>query len=215
MEPCGAKTRSGTPCLKTPVSGRSRCRLHGGKSLVGPASKTWKHGRYSKLLARIGYDGVFYEAMRDRNLISVRRKMALMDAREAKVLERLRPEGSADGMAAIRDAYAAVMGATAPEECQEHLKALGELLETAGGSDGVVWAELYEVMEVRRKLTETEGKNIERMHKILTADQARAFVAALVSSVRLHVQDTAVLAKIGADFQRLMMGRLGAEQSEE
>lgn len=29
---CGAKTRSGSPCRKSPMSGKRRCRLHGGKS---------------------------------------------------------------------------------------------------------------------------------------------------------------------------------------
>ena len=34
---CGAKTRAGTPCKKPPVSGKLRCRLHGGLS-TGPKS---------------------------------------------------------------------------------------------------------------------------------------------------------------------------------
>ncbi len=29
---CGAKTRSGKPCQKAPIAGRTRCRNHGGKS---------------------------------------------------------------------------------------------------------------------------------------------------------------------------------------
>jgi hypothetical protein len=27
---CGARTRSGTPCKSAPVTGRRRCRMHGG-----------------------------------------------------------------------------------------------------------------------------------------------------------------------------------------
>lgn len=29
---CGAKTRSGTPCKNPAVSGKARCRMHGGRS---------------------------------------------------------------------------------------------------------------------------------------------------------------------------------------
>ena len=29
---CGARTRSGEPCREMPVSGKTRCRLHGGLS---------------------------------------------------------------------------------------------------------------------------------------------------------------------------------------
>lgn len=45
---CGAKTRSGSPCNNPPVKGGRRCRMHGGKSLKGTDSPTWKHGLYSK-----------------------------------------------------------------------------------------------------------------------------------------------------------------------
>ena len=53
---CLAKTRSGAPCQKHPIAGRTRCRLHGGLS-TGPKTEEgkaacfaahWKHGRRSK-----------------------------------------------------------------------------------------------------------------------------------------------------------------------
>ena len=53
---CLAKTRSGKPCQKRPIAGRTRCRLHGGLS-TGPktpegkaacVAAPWKHGRRSK-----------------------------------------------------------------------------------------------------------------------------------------------------------------------
>ena len=53
---CGARTRRGTACQKTPLAGKTRCRLHGGLS-TGPrtaegkariAVAHWKHGRRSK-----------------------------------------------------------------------------------------------------------------------------------------------------------------------
>jgi hypothetical protein len=53
---CLAKTRKGTPCQNPVVTGRNRCRMHGGKS-TGPrtpkgraraAAAHTKHGRRSK-----------------------------------------------------------------------------------------------------------------------------------------------------------------------
>jgi len=44
---CGAKTRSGGTC-KTPAMENGRCRMHGGKSLKGAESATYRHGFYSK-----------------------------------------------------------------------------------------------------------------------------------------------------------------------
>jgi hypothetical protein len=49
---CGAKTRSGHPCKNPIVSGRKRCRMHGGAAGSGaPTGKRhgrYKHGRYAK-----------------------------------------------------------------------------------------------------------------------------------------------------------------------
>ena len=49
---CGAKNRNGNPCQKWPLNGRTRCKNHGGKSLRGVASPSFKNGRYSKMLPR-------------------------------------------------------------------------------------------------------------------------------------------------------------------
>src|ERR1700675_2640532 len=47
---CGARTRSGTPCKSAPVTGRRRCRMHGGAdgsgAPEGSKNGNYKHGRY-------------------------------------------------------------------------------------------------------------------------------------------------------------------------
>lgn len=49
---CGAKKRNGTPCQNPPVTGRNRCRMHGGATLMGEQSGTYKTGAYSKYLPK-------------------------------------------------------------------------------------------------------------------------------------------------------------------
>ena len=47
---CHARTRHGTPCQQPAVSGRKRCRMHGGAEGSGSPlgnRKAFKHGRYS------------------------------------------------------------------------------------------------------------------------------------------------------------------------
>lgn len=41
---CGARTRAGTPCERPAISGRTRCRLHGGMSPGAPRGP--KNGNY-------------------------------------------------------------------------------------------------------------------------------------------------------------------------
>jgi uncharacterized protein YjcR len=47
---CGAKTRSGKPCMSPAVGGEKRCRMHGGASGSGAPDgnkNALKHGRYT------------------------------------------------------------------------------------------------------------------------------------------------------------------------
>jgi glucans biosynthesis protein len=48
---CGARTRSGAPCRSPAVTGRRRCRMHGGApgsgGPKGPRNGNYKHGRYT------------------------------------------------------------------------------------------------------------------------------------------------------------------------
>lgn len=56
MKTCNAKTRAGTPCKRSPLAGKRRCRLHGGASTGArkPArpgnQNARKHGLYSNTL---------------------------------------------------------------------------------------------------------------------------------------------------------------------
>ena len=48
---CGAKTRKGTPCEAPAVSGKSRCRMHGGAAGSGAPrgnQNAFKHGQFSR-----------------------------------------------------------------------------------------------------------------------------------------------------------------------
>jgi len=48
---CGAKTRSGKPCRSPAVSGKRRCRMHGGAPGSGAPrgnKNALKHGRYTR-----------------------------------------------------------------------------------------------------------------------------------------------------------------------
>lgn len=51
QEICGARTRSGAPCKAPKVTGKTRCRMHGGAAGSGaPRGKrngSWRHGRFT------------------------------------------------------------------------------------------------------------------------------------------------------------------------
>ncbi len=69
---CGAKTRSGKPCMSPAVSGRNRCRMHGGAPGSGAPlgnKNALKNGLYTR------------EAIEERRLVqdSLRQSRMLLE----------------------------------------------------------------------------------------------------------------------------------------
>ena len=74
---------------KTPVAGPGmRCRLHGGKSLSGPAAPAWRHGRYSRTLPT-GLVRRYEESLADPELLALRDEIALLDAHTLELIATL------------------------------------------------------------------------------------------------------------------------------
>lgn len=83
---CGAKLKNGTGhCRRSPVTGRSRCHVHGGATPRGIASPHFLHGRYSKALP-VQLAATYEQARRDPELLNLRDEIALIDARMSELL---------------------------------------------------------------------------------------------------------------------------------
>ena len=57
---CGARTRSGNPCQKSPLQGKARCRLHGGMSLSGQDHPNFQHGNCTQEYRKQAAEGNAY-----------------------------------------------------------------------------------------------------------------------------------------------------------
>lgn len=82
---CGAKTRKdGHPCQRWAMP-NGRCNLHGGKSLAGPASPRWQHGKRSKYVPNRLLKH-YHASLQDEEMLDLRDEIALVDAQIADVL---------------------------------------------------------------------------------------------------------------------------------
>jgi hypothetical protein len=87
MTVCGAKTRNGGTC-KQPALPNGRCHYHGGKSLAGIASPTYKEGKYSKHLPQRMREA-YALAIDDPQLLEQREQIGIIDARLIDLLARV------------------------------------------------------------------------------------------------------------------------------
>jgi hypothetical protein len=200
---CGAKTRSGGRCKNAPVAA-GRCRMHGGASLRGVASPTFKHGRFSKYLP-VRLAARYREALADPELLKLNHEIALIDARLQDVLTRIDSgESGAAWDAALQafDSFQRQMRDYDLPGVQTSLTELAQALRR-GHADSAAWNEVVDLIEHRRHLVDSIVRHQVQAQQVLALDQAMLLISALANSVREHVHDRDTLAKIQAEFVKL------------
>lgn len=191
------------PCKREAMAGRDCCDFHGGKSLRGIASPSFKTGRYSEHLPT-RYLKSFDNAMKDPALTSVREELALCDARQAELLARLSTGESGHLWHLANRALGSLRSAIASGNADAQGAAINSLISLVerGSRDEQQWAEVREVSELRRRLAETERRRIESIQAYMTMDEIGAAAAFLAGVLKRSITDESKLKSAAEDISR-------------
>lgn len=203
---CGGKTRSGGKCKKPPMTGRTRCRLHGGATPVGIMSPHFKTGKYSKYLPPRLLER-YHESLEDGELLALREEIALVDTRLADLLTRVDRGESKGFWRLAKTELSKYTKALNSEDVDEektatHLFNLRQIINGALDDYGA-WSEIHSALEQRRRLVESESKRLSEMRQFITAEKAMVLIANLTDIIKRHVTDRATLAAISNELIRL------------
>ena len=181
-----------------------RCYLHGGKSLGGIVSPTYKEGKYSKVLPQRMREA-YLTAADDPQLLEQREQIAVLDARLLDLLGRVDTGESGALWQALKDRRAELLIAQQARDVKGQSEAINSILSLIdrGHSDYRAWGELQGVLEQRKRLIESERKRLVEMQQMVTSTQAMGLISAIIESVKRNVTDRAALAAIQTDFIRL------------
>lgn len=211
-EKCTAKSKqTGERCKRWPSKGRTVCASHGGKTLVGIDSPSFRHGRYSKhlpdqLAAR------YVEALNDTDLICLDDEIALIDSRISRQLDQLKQSGVNDRtlrhLKVLYQRFQQHTNAGKARLAISAITALGSLLEQASDSS-LAWGEIDELIERRRRLVETERKRLLDEDQVVTVDRLMVLMAALVDIIRRNVASGEERAAVSNEIRLLVSGDYG------
>lgn len=208
---CGARNSRGYPCSKHGLE-NLRCRNHGGRSLAGPDSPRWEHGRDSKMAPIFtGPAMEHYEAARkDPRYLELRENIAIL---ETLKVEELAAAAVGRGGAFLRElgeAWERVRGVDPTKDAagaREALREVGRLINEGVGRDKA-YGRALDVMERHRKITETERKRVVDQERTITQAQAMSYAAAynalLRDSLAGEPNEREVLARFNAGAARLV-----------
>lgn len=202
---CNAIKSNGEQCRSFAINGTTKCRAHGGATPRGMASPNYKHGRFSKYMPRHLLTH-YKAAMSDGKLISLREDLAVIDARMAELMGRIEGRESANAWAQAREAQTIIragFGAQDTTMIQAGMRQLTDAL-SAGQADYKTWDELTKVMDVRRKIVESERRFMVELQQMLTIEDVTMIIDALASSIKRNVTDVRALSAIQQDITAIL-----------
>lgn len=193
---CGAKRRDGGRCRRSPLKGEKRCKKHLGKAygLKGPASPGFKNGAHSRYLP-LRYVEAYERSLADPSVLSLRKQLALIDAREAELIGRLSTVESGAGWQSVREAFEKVRRALAEGNealVRDGLIAMQRTIEE-GLSDESQWRQLFDVVSIRQRLIESEQRALLAAGSMISAEQVTLLAARFASLAVRYISDKAAL----------------------
>lgn len=202
-------------CGANAMTGRTVCYHHGGRSPVGIASATYRHGAYSALPGPI--HETYLKVRADPDFLSVADELHVLRALAAHLAGGL----GVDVVAVRREVGSAWDGlqvakvSRSPEKVRESMERLEQAIAGARQTATKV-DELIVMFDTIRKLSDTETKRTVLAKEMLTRGQAQHFAGLVQLAVRQAVEALAdeadrrtVLAAFTDNMLRLQAGGLG------
>lgn len=204
---CGAHSRrTGQPCKNFPCIGRTRCRLHGGKTPIGIASKNFKHGKLSKYLPdRLVHN--FKAACNDPNLLELRTELGLVDSRVLELVQGLDKKGNSEHFKDLKTSFSYIKDLRASGANGELLDAAFDQMEQtieSGVNNHAVWEDVGTQIDRRQRLTESERRRLSDTHQMISSERLMALLAGVLKIIMDNVQDYAVRRVIREELLHLL-----------
>lgn len=208
---CGAHKRLGGICQSTVLYPNGRCRLHGGGSLAGIASPTYKHGRRSKYFKQLPpkMRKALKDVASDEELLSLRDELELLTGRLMDRLEALQQVPEPPYGAALRALDLLEKRYTEGEALSDSLTQLRAVLVSGRKAEVMqrtLWEEIRTLIQEKKSVAAVEWKRLVDMQAVLTVEDATMFLRALLAAAKETVKDQAALQALQARTIELLPG---------
>lgn len=213
---CGAKTRvpniyGDLVCLKPRAEGRTRCRLHGGATLRGVESGTFKTGEHSRVMDALPerMRSAYEASLRDPALLDLKGSVALIDARLIDLLNRVDTKESGQAWQAVETAFADLVSAIRKDDKRGQSAALSELdqMIRVGKGDSESWTEITRLLDDRRKHVETQTRLEVAGDRAVPVGELMTMMGAFLNLVQTVVSSAEEKRRISDGIERLIAPR--------
>lgn len=187
---CQAYNKKGYQCNRTAVKGKRVCRYHGGLSLSGIASPTFKTGRHSKYIPK-DLIPKYQEALQDQDLLNLKSEIQLIDARIAQLLERVEGGGGTTNWVDMNRAWKKLLEAQRTSDKKTVSESIVEIntIVNRGLHDAMIWSDIEHTIDRRQRLVSAESKRLTDMEQMISSEKALALIILIAESIRKRLED--------------------------
>ena len=195
-ELCSGHTAKGEPC-RNPAMPNGKCYKHGGATPKGPASTSFRHGRYSKALKGGLSDG-YARARKDRNPVELGEEIAVVQAMLEQELAGLEDGGGPRHARRLRDELGRMNELNTLGDQEGAARVLNGIfrLIRSYASEYDRRAEARSLIEQRRKLAESERKRRLEDHEMWGRERVLGVIEAAMHLIAETVTDRRQVARV-------------------
>ena len=209
---CGSKKRGKEAyCANEGRMENGRCKNHGGRSLKGAASPTYKDGSTSKFRVAGHLLERFERYLADPELHHHRTSIAQIDAMVDELWENYQSGIDPDLASKLGKTFRAIEAANAANnriKAMELFEALGQLIGQAETSSNQS-EKIVRFLEARRRHADSESRRKLAESLVFSLEEAYTYYTALGTAVRKHVESPEVRGAI-VDEVAAIAGSSGA-----
>jgi hypothetical protein len=182
-----------------------KCYHHGGASLSGIASGTFKDGRYSKVLP-IGLLEHYRQSQNDPELLAIVGEINLVDARLRELLGKIDSGESGAAWKLLKQSASEYRKSLRDRDTEAMGLAIANMLRLIdkGAGEYRVWQEIGTQIDRRAELVVREHRRMVDNDELVDRDRILVLLSALAGVVREHVQDKATRAAISDGLTRIL-----------
>lgn len=193
---CNARKKNGETCKAYAIPPTSKCHYHGGASLRGIASPSFRHGRYSTALPG-GLRELAERAARDPELLNLSEEISVIQSRLHVLLSRADKTANPVTLSAI---WGDLQRARARKDGAGFTAAVSRMDAALASvnADSELWAEIERTMHTLSRLVSQEQRRRVDMSALVPVGKATEIVREIVLACRAEITDQATLTRIQA-----------------
>jgi len=201
---CRMLKSDGPRCANPVREGWTVCRYHGAgyaaKSGGAGDERVSRHGKF--LPAR--YVERFEQFMIDPDALALYSELALLDSRTTELAERLDSCDSKEAWAKVSRATYMLGKLTHLDEDVPKIVTLLQEAQAMKADEQAIWREMTSMVEIRRRVADTEQKREIAAKQYLSIPEANAMLAFIMDIIIQHVTDQTTREKIAEKMRGLM-----------